>query len=559
MRLWTIAAAALAFALTLPAGTRTRQQAAAPTLAQAQARLQAGDAAGASTLLEQIVAAQPKDVTALRLLATARRQLNEIEPALAALAKAVALSPRDPQVLFDLGVTNAAGKDHDAAFEWLGQARASRRIDMTQLENMPALAALRTDKRYPSLLPSRADFGDPFVEPVTIIREWAGEAANDQFGWIARNIGDVDGDGADDVVTSAPTNSRAAARAGRIYVYSSRRGTLLWTADGAQGDQLGLGIEAAGDVNGDGAGDVVASAPYGGYARIYDGKTGAVLHTLKSSQPIEAFGMHVDGAGDVNGDTVPDVIVGAPGSPKVAATFEGHAYLYSGKDGALLHTFAAERKGDRFGSAVAGLKDGSAIMLAIGAPAAGAAGKGRTYVYRGLSATPAFVIDSDDTGSALGAMFLSFPGDLNGDDVPDVYASDWANTAKGPSTGRIYVHSGRDGRRLHTLTGETAGEGFGTSPSMAGDVDGDGAGDLIVGAWQYGVAALGAGRAYLYSGRTGRLIRTFTCKTPGDAFGFDAVGLGDVNGDGIVDLLITSAWSAISGFHSGRVFVVSSR
>jgi hypothetical protein len=55
------------------------------------------------------------------------------------------------------------------------------------------------------------------------------------------------------------------------------------------------------------------------------------------------------------------------------------------------------------------------------------------------------------------------------------------------------------------------------------------------------------------------LIRTFTCKTPGDAFGFDAVGLGDVNGDGAVDLLITSAWSGISGFHSGRVFIVSSK
>jgi hypothetical protein len=156
-------------------------------------------------------------------------------------------------------------------------------------------------------------------------------------------------------------------------------------------------------------------------------------------------------------------------------------------------------------------------------------------------------------------MFLSFPGDLDGDGVAEVYASDWANTAKGPSTGRIVVHSGTSGRRLLTLTGETAGEGFGTSPSAAGDVDGDGAGDLIVGAWQHASGAVGAGRAYMYSGRTGRLIRTFTCKTPGDAFGFDAVGLGDVNGDGAVDLLITSAWSGISGFHSGRVFIVSSK
>jgi hypothetical protein len=142
--------------------------------------------------------------------------------------------------------------------------------------------------------------------------------------------------------------------------------------------------------------------------------------------------------------------------------------------------------------------------------------------------------------------------------VPDVYASDWANAAKGPSTGRVFVHSGATGRRLLTLTGETAGEGFGTSPSNAGDVDGDGHDDLIVGAWQYAAAALSGGRAYLYSGRDARLLKTYTCRIPGDTFGFDAVTMGDVDKDGTVDFLITSAWSGIRGFHSGRVFIISS-
>src|SRR5581483_6238821 len=108
--------------------------------------------------------------------------------------------------------------------------------------------------------------------------------------------------------------------------------------------------------------------------------------------------------------------------------------------------------------------------------------------------------DSDETGAALGAMFLTVAGDFDGDGVPDLYASDWSNSVKGPSTGRVYVYSGKDGHTLLTLTGETAGEGFGTSSSIAGDVDGDGRADLIVGAWQYGGAAIGGGRAYLYSG-----------------------------------------------------------
>jgi hypothetical protein len=141
--------------------------------------------------------------------------------------------------------------------------------------------------------------------------------------------------------------------------------------------------------------------------------------------------------------------------------------------------------------------------------------------------------------------------------VNDIYASDWSNAAHGLSTGRIYVHSGRTGGRLLVLTGENAGDGFGTSVSVSGDVDGDGRADLIVGAWQYGGAAVSGGRAYLYSGRDGRLLRHFTDRVPGDTLGFDAVGLGDIAGDGGAVLLLSAAWSAVHGHHSGRVFAVS--
>src|SRR5712672_2267332 len=129
-------------------------------------------------------------------------------------------------------------------------------------------------------------------------------------------------------------------------------------------------------------------------------------------------------------------------------------------------------------------------------------------------------------------MFVPVVGDADGDGVSDVYGSDWMNEAHGPSTGRIYVYSGRTGETLFTLTGESAGDGFGTSASNAGDVDGDGRADLIVGAWQYGKVAVGAGKGYLYSGRDGRLLATFDCRIPGDAFGFDAGGIGGVDQDG---------------------------
>jgi FG-GAP repeat len=265
----------------------------------------------------------------------------------------------------------------------------------------------------------------------------------------------------------------------------------------------------------------------------------------------------VSSVGDIDHDGYADVIVGAPAN-NAGGKGAGRAYVYSGKDGRLLLRLTGEREGDGFGSAVTGYSDAKHSFLVVGAPGAGARKTGRVYVYDTLSPKPKFTFDSDATGSMLGYMFVSVLGDVDADGVPDIYASDWSNAAKGPSTGRVYVYSGKSGKRLYALTGETAGEGFGTTQSIAGDVDHDGYADLIVGAWQYSEAVISGGRAYLYSGKDGRLLKTYTSRTPGDTFGFDAVAIGDADGDGTADFLITSGWSGVHGFHSGRVFVISS-
>jgi len=524
-----------------------------PTLAAAMARMQANDPAGAARILEEVTRREPSNGRAWRNLATAYQATKDYAKAIAACQRALDVEPAVPTPMYQLGILYALQQQPDRAFEWLARARATKKIDMTQAAAAAELEPFRKDPRYLGLLPVRADFDAPFVEDVKILREWDGEAANDQFGWIARGIGDVDGDRVPDVVTSAPT---AAASAGRVYVYSTRTGARLWTADGlAAGDQLGSGVEGAGDTNADGIPDVIASAPAGGYARVYSGRDGRVLFTVRGESANDTFGLHAAGVGDVNHDGCADVIVGAPG----AGGGSGRAYVYSGRTGTAILTLTGDRNGDRFGAAVAGATDAKGrFRIVVGAPRAGERQGGRAYVYDTLTATPKFVIDADETGRALGGMFLSVPGDLDGDQVPDVYASDWQNAAKGPSTGRVYVHSGADGRRLLTLTGEAAGDGFGSSPAVAGDVDGDGRADLLVGAWQHASGAISGGRVYLYSGRDGRLLKTYTCRTPGDTFGFDAVALGDVDADGTIDLLITSGWSGVSGFHSGRVFVISS-
>jgi FG-GAP repeat/TPR repeat len=497
----------------------------------------------------------PNDAAAWRALGTSEMARRRFDAAIGDYGRALQLQPDSPRVFYQLGAAYAAKHDAEHAFEWLRRAQSTHRFDMTEISEDMHFAGLRNDARFNALLPSPADFEHPFVEPVKIIREWRGEAAGDQFGWIARNVGDVDGDGITDIVTSAPTHG---AHAGRIYLYSVGSGRLLWSADGKAGDELGSGIEGIGDADGDGIPDVAASGPSGtGVAYIYSGRDGRILQSFRSMRKDELFGNHISGVGDIDGDGHADLIVGAPGR-EGKSTNPGHAYVYSGKDGRLLFKLSGERLGDGFGSTVAGYTKGKEHYLVVGAPLAGPDHHGRVYVYDNPTAPPKFVIEADATGNALGAMFVSVLGNTAGAGSHDIFVSDWTNAANGPSTGRIYVHSGSSGERLLTLTGENAGDGFGTSKSTAGDMDGDGREDLIVGAWQYGKAAISGGRAYLFSGKDGHLIKTFTCRIPGDTFGFDAVGLGDVDGDGTADLLITSGWSAVSGHHSGRVFIISS-
>jgi FG-GAP repeat len=541
--------------LLLLTATLFAQPAPPPEITKANQLFQARDYDGTIKTLEDFIQRNPATQVGWGLLGNAYRQTGNLDKALEMYLKAASFRPTRWPGTFNAAAMAALKNDQEKAFELLTALRNGGSFDMDLVRSNNDLISLRSDLRFAKLMPKPDDFANPFVEKVNILHEWTGENKNDQFGWIARSIGDVDGDKIKDMVTSAPTFQRNNQPAGRVYVYSGKSGKLLWTQTGQSGENIGQVVEGAGDVNGDRVPDVITCSPNSGKAYVYSGKDGKILLTLTGKDAAEAFASSVNHAGDQNGDGFADVLVGAPGNAQTI----GKAYLYSGKDGSLLLTLEGERAGDGFGSTVAGDKKGKTALLSIGAPTGGNRPTGKVYVYAGMTRTPKFVIDSDETGARLGMMFLSVVGDVNKDKVPDIYASDWNNSAKGAATGRIYVHSGADGKRLYTLTGEAAGDGFGIGTADVGDVNKDGYDDLLIGAWQHASAAASGGRVYLYSGKDGNLLQTITCRTPGDTFGFDATGIGDVNGDGVIDFLITSAWSNVKGYRSGRVFVISGK
>ena len=467
-------------------------------------------------------------------------------------ALVVAGRPATPRALQELVGLYARMGRLDDAHRALTLARA-RGTDLSGLAARPDIAPLRSDPRFAVLFPTASTFVKPFAEHVRIIHEWRGDSAGDELGWIGRPIGDVDGDGATDVIVSGTQNPPYGSTRGTLRVHSGRSGKLLWRRDGDRGWVLGTSVEAAGDVDRDGVTDVVAGAPGKGLAIVLSGRDGREIRRLQGDSTEGNFGGAVAAAGDVDGDGYADVIVGASGA-SARLRGAGRAIVFSGKSGARLLTLDGEHENDGFGSAVAG---GAGRLLVVGAGAAGASHQGRVYIYDVGKPAPRWIEDADSTGVALGGMFVSIAGDVDGDGVPDVYASDFANRALGAATGRVYVYSGATGRTLLTLTGERAGEALGTSASRAGDVDGDGRADLAVGSWQFGGEAWSGGKITIFSGRDGHVIRTITGRVPGETLGFDSVGIGDVDGDGAVDFLVTSAYSLVNGPRSGRVYVVA--
>ena len=374
--------------------------------------------------------------------------------------------------------------------------------------------------------------GDMVEDDAEIV--WWVQETGGSFGWVTQPMADIDGDGIGEVITSAPYSIAG----GRVSVLSGVDGSEILRMDSTSpGAQLGYSVSDAGDVDGDGVSDVLAGAPNrtSGRLWVFSGVDGHVIHEVAGVADGDALGEAVSLVDDVDGDGFADVAAGGRGHADGA----GRVVLISGADGGLLREWVGQPS-DALGTGLAPIEDldGDGIAdLIVGAADAGAEGRGAVWVYSTGTGQPLLgPLEPGPMGWDLGLWFVGSVGDIDDDAIPDVFAGDFA--ANGGS-GLALVFSGADGRELLRFTGE-GGEGLGCGRG-AGDIDADGVPDLAIGSWQHNGGSAAGGRVTVYSGVDGAPLHQWTSLEAGENLGFDAVGFEDVDGDGGLDLIASGA------------------
>lgn len=471
-----------------------------------------------------------------------------------------------------------------------------------------------------------------------------GAGVGDNSGWSVSSAGDVNGDGVDDFFIGARTFTINGETRGAGYVvFGTSAGfpTEINLADldgsdgfritgAAHGDQAGSSVAWAGDVNGDNIDDLIIGATG---ADVYGSNSGAVYVVFGSNTGFAASldlsaldgdnGFRIDGphayafagrtvasAGDVNGDGIDDVIMGVFRG-NLNGEYSGGAYVVFGRgagfpavlqpddlDGGNGFRIVGANAQDLIGVSVAGAGDINADGvddLIIGGPSAGP--NGTSYVVFGsssgfaeelnvanLQGSNGFRIVGGSSGDSAGFSVAS-AGDVNGDQIDDLIIGGTYVDANNNSSGAAYVVFGNaagfgavidlddlDGGNGFRLGGLGAGDRAGHTVASAGDVNGDGLADLIVGTPYADPNGIDSGTTYVVFGSRQGFAAEFDLSSLDGTNGFTILGAaaddysgwsvaaaGDVNGDGIDDLIVGSMGADANGNYSGASYIIYGR
>lgn len=418
-----------------------------------------------------------------------------------------------------------------------------------------------------------------------------GETANDCAGISIDGVGDVNADGYDDILIGAKEESTGARDAGSAYLVLGpvTANQVLFDAHAkmfgeVESSYAGFSVAGLGDVNGDTYADFVIGAyqadfsedDAAGVAYLMLGPVTGEISLADADARLggevigDQAGEAVASAGDVDGDGLPDILIGAY-REDTGGDRAGAVYLVSGQERgefSLADSHAKIIGEDKYayaGADVAGIGDSNGdgyddFLI-------GTHGAGKAYLVRGPVSGQMDLTDADlqfveePTGYYAGTPVAAI-GDINGDSYQDIAISDFKDGEYVSYAGAVYVkfgpitHSGSF-ELLHMdakILGDEDSGYAGSSVAGIGDVNADSYDDLLIGATGLNRDAFEGGGAYLILGpiTSGYTYLThadacFRAETKEDGAGTDVAGAGDVNGDGISDFMIGATHARGSG------------
>ncbi len=433
------------------------------------------------------------------------------------------------------------------------------------------------------------------IDPLSTTEDWQVESdyANGEIGWSVSSAGDVNGDGYSDLIVGAPWYDYSAGirpDRGKVLVYhgssTGLNSTSDWSKDGLMNyDQTGYDVAYAGDVNGDGYGDVlIGSNGYSngesgeGKVDIYLGSSTGLSTEASWSYEINSasssLGASVSSAGDINDDGYSDIIVGAPGYTNGQSN-EGVALVFLGSSSGVSSspdwTYEGGAASMALGTSVAcaGDVDGDGYSdVVIGAPGYtnSESGEGQVLLFygssSGLASSADWTYENNSAGSALGTAVFG-AGDVNGDGYGDLIVGAPQYTNAQSNEGIVYLFegssSGPGGSPDWSKEPNVASANYGGSVGSAGDINGDGYADIIIGGSGYDNGQTDEGLAEVYLGSGSGLLSSAVWSEESDLantlYGIAVSSAGDVNGDGYSDIVVGASDYTNGQSNEGAVYV----